>query len=156
MIGKIPPTSGLVDQFFNTSTGHGEDGELDPAVRGIGARSFSWLRRQPSKPSQPHGNWLPARLAWMTARPAAQVTRKWLNNRWSSSCAIYSMPEGHSSRRCRRWLKPQRRSLTPDSTWVSACSMLKRWWQWCGHDVTYGLSDTTQLGVAQGQAAGWC
>jgi Mn-containing catalase len=29
MIGKIPPTPGLVDQFFNTSTGQGEDGELD-------------------------------------------------------------------------------------------------------------------------------
>jgi Mn-containing catalase len=28
-IGKIPPTSGLVDQFFNTSTGEGEDGEID-------------------------------------------------------------------------------------------------------------------------------
>jgi Mn-containing catalase len=29
MIGKIPPTPGLVDQFFNTSTGLGEDGEFD-------------------------------------------------------------------------------------------------------------------------------
>jgi Mn-containing catalase len=29
MIGKIPPTPGLVDQFFNTSTGQGEDGEVD-------------------------------------------------------------------------------------------------------------------------------
>jgi Mn-containing catalase len=29
MIGKIPPTPRLVDQFFNTSTGHGEDGEHD-------------------------------------------------------------------------------------------------------------------------------
>jgi Mn-containing catalase len=29
MIGKIPPTPRLVDQFFNTSTGQGEDGELD-------------------------------------------------------------------------------------------------------------------------------
>jgi Mn-containing catalase len=29
MIGKIPPTPGLVDQFFNTSTGTGEDGEVD-------------------------------------------------------------------------------------------------------------------------------
>jgi Mn-containing catalase len=29
MIGAIPPTEGLVDQFFNTSTGVGEDGELD-------------------------------------------------------------------------------------------------------------------------------
>jgi Mn-containing catalase len=29
MIGRIPPTAGLVDQFFNTSTGQGEDGEID-------------------------------------------------------------------------------------------------------------------------------
>src|ERR687883_450086 len=29
MIGRIPPTPGLVDQYFNTSTGQGEDGELD-------------------------------------------------------------------------------------------------------------------------------
>src|ERR671939_1083922 len=28
-IGLIPPTPGLVDQFFNTSTGQGEDGEID-------------------------------------------------------------------------------------------------------------------------------
>jgi len=29
MIGRIPPTPDLVDQFFNTSTGQGEDGEID-------------------------------------------------------------------------------------------------------------------------------
>ena len=29
VIGRIPPTPGLVDQFFNTSTGEGEDGEID-------------------------------------------------------------------------------------------------------------------------------
>lgn len=29
MIGRIPPTPGLVDQFFNDSTGSGEDGEID-------------------------------------------------------------------------------------------------------------------------------
>jgi Mn-containing catalase len=28
-IGKIPPTPGLVNQFFNDSTGSGEDGEID-------------------------------------------------------------------------------------------------------------------------------
>lgn len=28
-IGRIPPTPGLVDQFFNDSTGAGEDGEID-------------------------------------------------------------------------------------------------------------------------------
>jgi Mn-containing catalase len=32
MIGRIPPTPRLVDQFFNTSTGAGEEGEID--VRG--------------------------------------------------------------------------------------------------------------------------
>lgn len=29
MIGRIPPTPGLVDQFFNTSTGEGDDGDID-------------------------------------------------------------------------------------------------------------------------------
>jgi Mn-containing catalase len=29
MIGRIPATPGLVDQFFNTSTGQGEEGEID-------------------------------------------------------------------------------------------------------------------------------
>jgi Mn-containing catalase len=29
MIGRIPPTPGLVDQFFNDSTGVGADGEID-------------------------------------------------------------------------------------------------------------------------------
>jgi Mn-containing catalase len=28
-IGRIPPTPGLVDQFFNDSTGKGDDGEID-------------------------------------------------------------------------------------------------------------------------------
>src|SRR4051812_43585363 len=28
-IGAIPPTAGLVDQFFNDSTGQGDDGEID-------------------------------------------------------------------------------------------------------------------------------
>ena len=28
-IGKIPPTPGLVDQYFNDSTGEGDDGEID-------------------------------------------------------------------------------------------------------------------------------
>jgi manganese catalase len=29
MVGRIPPTPKLVDQYFNTSTGQGEDGEID-------------------------------------------------------------------------------------------------------------------------------
>jgi Mn-containing catalase len=39
-IGKIPPTPILVDQFFNDSTGAGEDGEID--VRGPWNEGKSW------------------------------------------------------------------------------------------------------------------
>ncbi len=39
-IGQIPPTSGLVDQFFNDSTGEGEDGEID--ARGPWNQGADW------------------------------------------------------------------------------------------------------------------
>ena len=39
-IGKIPPTPGLVDQFFNDSTGAGEDGEID--ARGPWNQGEDW------------------------------------------------------------------------------------------------------------------
>jgi len=39
-IGKIPPTPGLVDQFFNDSTGEGEDGEID--ARGPWNQGAEW------------------------------------------------------------------------------------------------------------------
>src|SRR3954470_24823981 len=39
-IGKIPPTAGLVDQFFNDSTGTGEDGEVD--TRGPWNQGDDW------------------------------------------------------------------------------------------------------------------
>jgi Mn-containing catalase len=42
MIGKIPPTPGLVDQFFNDSTGAGEDGEID--ARGPWNEGGDWTR----------------------------------------------------------------------------------------------------------------
>jgi Mn-containing catalase len=42
MIGRIPPTPGLVDQFFNDSTGTGEDGELD--ARGPWNEGGDWQR----------------------------------------------------------------------------------------------------------------
>src|SRR3978361_1300535 len=41
-IGKIPPTPGLVDQFFNDSTGAGEDGEID--ARGPWNEGGDWER----------------------------------------------------------------------------------------------------------------
>jgi Mn-containing catalase len=42
MIGRIPPTAGLVDQFFNDSTGAGEDGEID--ARGPWNEGGDWER----------------------------------------------------------------------------------------------------------------
>src|SRR4051794_38506301 len=42
MIGRIPPTPGLVDQFFNDSTGAGEDGEIDG--RGPWNEGDDWQR----------------------------------------------------------------------------------------------------------------
>ncbi len=39
-IGKIPPTPGLVNQFFNDSTGVGEDGEID--ARGPWNQGDEW------------------------------------------------------------------------------------------------------------------
>jgi Mn-containing catalase len=42
MIGRIPPTPVLVNQFFNDSTGSGEDGELD--ARGPWNEGGEWQR----------------------------------------------------------------------------------------------------------------
>lgn len=39
-IGQIPPTPGLVDQYFNDSTGQGEDGEMD--ARGPWNQGDDW------------------------------------------------------------------------------------------------------------------
>jgi Mn-containing catalase len=41
-IGRIPPTPGLVDQFFNDSTGEGQDGEID--ARGPWNEGGDWDR----------------------------------------------------------------------------------------------------------------
>src|SRR3979490_1282148 len=40
-IGRIAPTPGLVDQFFNDSTGAGDDGEYDP--RGPRNEGKGWV-----------------------------------------------------------------------------------------------------------------
>jgi Mn-containing catalase len=42
VIGRIPPTPGLVDQYINTSTGSGEDGEVD--ADGPWNQGSDWVR----------------------------------------------------------------------------------------------------------------
>lgn len=59
-IGQIPPTPGLVDQFFNDSTGSGDDGEIDtrgPWNEGdkwqyIEAPAFADMGQAPSRESE--------------------------------------------------------------------------------------------------------
>ena len=45
-IGRIPPTPGLVDEYFNDSTGQGEDGEMD--ARGPWNEGTEWKYVQSS------------------------------------------------------------------------------------------------------------
>ena len=46
-IGRIPPTLGLVDQYFNDSTGVGDRGERTCARHGIRVELGNWLKRPP-------------------------------------------------------------------------------------------------------------
>lgn len=50
-VGKIAPTAGLVDQFFNDSTGEGDLGEVDTRGPGTRAEIGSLSRPQPSRTS---------------------------------------------------------------------------------------------------------
>jgi len=70
-IGKIAPTPGLVDQFFNDSTGSGDEGEIDtrgpwneggdwefvqsPALSFPGADTEGPIRTESSPPTAPEG-----------------------------------------------------------------------------------------------------
>ena len=62
MIGRIPPTPGLVDQFFNDSTGSGDEGEIDargPWNEGgdwdrVDAPAFQDVRQAASSQSESH------------------------------------------------------------------------------------------------------
>jgi Mn-containing catalase len=60
-IGQIPPTAGLVDQFFNDSTGEGEDGEID--ARGSWNQGAEWqfIEAPAFQSAGPDGDLLAAR-----------------------------------------------------------------------------------------------
>jgi Mn-containing catalase len=46
-IGRIPPTPGLVDQFFNDSTGAGEDREIAPRFYLMNRRTWPTVTGPP-------------------------------------------------------------------------------------------------------------
>jgi Mn-containing catalase len=70
-IGKIAPTPGLVNQFFNDSTGVGDEGEIDtrgpwneggdwefvesPAMQQVGAEPSAAIKTESSPPTAPDG-----------------------------------------------------------------------------------------------------
>jgi Mn-containing catalase len=70
-IGRIAPTPGLVSQFFNDSTGKGDEGEIDtrgpwneggdwefvesPALQQVGAEAATLIRTESLPPTAPDG-----------------------------------------------------------------------------------------------------
>ena len=70
-VGKIAPTPGLVNQFFNDSTGVGDEGEIDtrgpwneggdwefvesPAMQQAGAETSAAIKTESSPPTAPGG-----------------------------------------------------------------------------------------------------
>jgi Mn-containing catalase len=70
-VGKIAPTPGLVDQFFNDSTGVGDEGEIDtrgpwneggdwdfvesPALQQVAGEASAAIRTESSPPTAPDG-----------------------------------------------------------------------------------------------------
>ena len=107
-IGKIPPTPGLVDQFFNDSTGDGR-GRRDRRARSVerGRRLAVSSRRRRSRRSRRQD----AADGVVDRRPQHQhgrETRRCSQELLVEQLRTCCMPKGSWSRRCRRW--PRRRN----------------------------------------------
>jgi Mn-containing catalase len=76
-IGRIPPTPGLVDQFFNDSTGQGQDGEVD--ARGPWNEGGDWDRVEAP--------------AFQDMRPSEEAGRARVDDRSTSSASEPEMLE---------------------------------------------------------------
>jgi Mn-containing catalase len=51
-IGKLPPTEGLVDQYFNDSTGKGPEGETDMSDKWAPKHGFETVDNPAFNPEQ--------------------------------------------------------------------------------------------------------
>ncbi len=102
-IGRIPPTPGLVDQFFNDSTGRGRR-RRDRRPRAVERRRGLELVEAPVfRPSADHQQADEGEIDDRSTSAAADP--RWSRNCWSSSFRICCTPKGSSSKRCRRWCK---------------------------------------------------
>jgi len=120
-IGQIPPTPGLVDQFFNDSTGQGRTARSTVAVHGTTAASGRGLNPRPSK-RPPRPRWTPRRQS-TTGRPAPPRTPKPSKRCWSINCATCFTLKGSSLTRCPRW---PRRRMPQRCAWRSKSISRKR------------------------------
>ena len=98
-IGRIAPTAGLVDQFFNDSTGEGEHGEID--TRGPWNEGGDWVVRSGSCPSghdRPVG-----RSHHSSPKLRHRRLRARCRSCWSISFATFCMPRSSCLKLCQRW-----------------------------------------------------
>jgi Mn-containing catalase len=51
-IGKLPPTPGLVDQFFNDSTGEGQNGAVDVSTEWAKKNGFELVEKPAFEPEK--------------------------------------------------------------------------------------------------------
>ena len=75
-IGKIPPTPELVNQFFNDSTGEGDEGEIDargPGMRAATGNSSSSPALHVLKPAQWRGQESRQKARLSTPRPFEEL-----------------------------------------------------------------------------------
>ena len=112
-IGRIAPTPGLVDQFFNDSTGEGDHGEID--ARGPWNEGDAWEFVE-APAFQDIKNTLPRDARRSTPKAPTWSTPSRSRSCWSTSCATSSTPKSSWSKRCRRWRRPRARAS------CSACS----------------------------------
>jgi hypothetical protein len=88
-VGRIAPTPGLVNQFFNDSTGTGDHGEIDTAVHGTRAAiGFSW-NLLPSRAVNP------AQLPPLSPRVLRPRVQKVSTNCWSRNFATSFTPRNN-------------------------------------------------------------
>ena len=77
VIGEIPPTPGLVDEYFNDSTGEGDEGETD--ARGPWNEGGSWKIREVPELQQgveTHGHPSGSKEDGAKAKPTERVSRQ--------------------------------------------------------------------------------
>ncbi len=104
-IGRIPPTPGLVDQFFNESTGAGEDGGFD--ARGPWNDGGDWTRVEaPAFQALQADDDAVGDARSIPERPVRPLSLRCWRSCWSTICVICCMPKDNWSRRSRRWRRP--------------------------------------------------